>query len=128
MAHLTTEQRYTIWCMEKEGFSQVQIGEAIDKDKSVICRELKRNCDARNGSYRYELAIKKHAQRQKEKHKYIRFTDTVKEEFEALLRKDYSPEQIVGTLKKEGKATMSVERYYQHIWQDKRVGVHYTRT
>ncbi len=47
--------------MHDQGFSQVKIGQAIEKYKSVICRELKRNSDARSGEYRYELAVKKHA-------------------------------------------------------------------
>ena len=115
MTHITTEQRYTIWRMHDQGFSQVKIGQAIEKDKSVICRELKRNCDARSGKYRYELAVKKHANRQKEKRKHIRFTDTIKESVELLLRDDYSPEQVVGVLKKENKPCVSVERIYQHI-------------
>jgi IS30 family transposase len=35
------------------------------------------------------------------------------------LREDYSPEQVVGTLLKQGKSTVSTERIYQHIWEDK---------
>jgi len=120
MTHITTEQRYTIWRMRDQGFSQVKIGQAIEKDKSVICRELKRNCDARSGEYRYELAVKKHANRQKEKRKHLRFTDTIKESVQLLLQDDYSPEQVVGFLKKENKPCVSIERIYQHIWEDKR--------
>lgn len=122
MTHITTEQRYTIWCMRDQGFSQVEIGQAIQKDKSVICRELKRNSDARSGEYRYDLALTKHAKRQKEKRKHRYFTDDVKESIELLLQEDYSPEQVVGMLKKENRATVSVERIYQHIWKDKRAG------
>ncbi|WP_372645819.1 IS30 family transposase [Ancylomarina sp.] len=36
-----------------------------------------------------------------------------------MLRIDYSPEQVVGVLSKQGKRTVSVERIYQHIWDDK---------
>lgn len=39
---------------------------------------------------------------------------------EALLKADYSPEQIVGTLKKQNKEFISVERIYQHVWADKK--------
>lgn len=122
MTHITTEQRYTIWRMRDQGFSQVEIGQAIQKDKSVICRELQRNCDARSGEYRYDLALTKHAKRQKEKRKHRYFTDDVKASIELLLQEDYSPEQVVGMLKKENRATVSVERIYQHIWKDKRDG------
>jgi len=43
MSHLTKEQRYTISVMRKAGYSQKAIAESINKDKSVISRELKRN-------------------------------------------------------------------------------------
>jgi len=106
--------------MLKSGYKQIEISRAIGKDKSVISRELKRNSDARNGKYRDDLANRKYAKRQKEKHKHIRFTPSIKGEVEALLKKDYSPEQVVGTLKKEGKEYVSIECIYQHIWQDKK--------
>ncbi len=102
--HITTEQRYTIWRMQDQGFSQVKIGQAIEKHKSVICRELTRNSDARSGEYRYELAVKKHANHQKGKRKHLRFTDAIKESVELLLQDDYSPEQVVGFKKKENRS------------------------
>jgi IS30 family transposase len=36
------------------------------------------------------------------------------------LAQDYSPEQVVGTLKKGSKLHISAERIYQYIWQDKK--------
>jgi len=41
---------------------------------------------------------------------------SIKTESEALIREDYSPEQVVNTLKQQGKSTVSIERIYQHIW------------
>ena len=52
MSHLTKEQRYTIFVMKQQGFRNNQIANVIGKDKSVISRELKRNCDKRSGQYR----------------------------------------------------------------------------
>lgn len=120
MGHLTKEQRYTISSMLKIGYSQSEIAKVIGKDKSVISRELKRNSDARSGEYRSGLAQRKTNNRHKTKPKRIRFTDPVKANVEALLKEDYSPDQIVGTLKKQGKECVSHERIYQHIWQDKK--------
>ncbi|MGB0880842.1 MAG: IS30 family transposase, partial [Polaribacter sp.] len=120
MAHLTHEQRYTISCMLKQGYKQAEIAKAIGKDKSVVCREKKRNSDKRSGVYNDELAQKKYAKGQKEKPKLKRFTTSIQEEVERLLREDYSPEQVVGILKLEGKQTVSTERIYQHIWKDKK--------
>lgn len=50
----------------------------------------------------------------------MRFTPTVQQEIENLIKEDYSPEQIVGTLKINQKSTVSVEHIYQHIWEDKK--------
>ena len=122
MGHITQKQRYTISCMHKNGYRQSEIAIAIGKDKSVISRELKRNSDSRNGAYRDDLANRKYAKRQKEKHKYIKFIPSVQKDVEDLLKQDYSPEQVVGTLKKEKKYFVSIERIYQHIWADKRKG------
>lgn len=122
MSHITQEQRYTISQMLEQGCSKTSISEMLGKDKSVISRELKRNSDVRNGKYRYELAVKKHLLRQKEKHKHKRFTALIQQEAEALLQEDYSPEQVVGFLKKQEKETVSIERIYQHIWADKKSG------
>lgn len=121
MAHLTEGQRYTICCMLKQGYKQIEIAKAINKDKSVISREVKRNCDKRSGAYRHDLAIRKHKYRQKKKRKYVKFTSAIKQDVEALIREDYSPEQVVGFLNKQDKSSVSVERIYQHIWSDKSV-------
>lgn len=120
MSHLTLEQRYTIEVMCKEGYNKSAIAKAINKHKSVVYRELDRNCDKRSGVYRHDLAQRKYAKRQQEKRKHIRFTSSVQKDVETLLKEDYSPEQIVGTLKKQEKPTVSIERIYQHIWADKK--------
>lgn len=127
MSHITVSQRYTISRMLNQGYKQVEIAKVIDKDKSVISRELKRNADSRSGIYKDELASRKYAKRQKEKHKYIKFTSEMQQEVEVLLRQDYSPEQVVGVFLKQGKPIVSVERLYQDIWDDKKAsGTLYT--
>lgn len=122
MSHITLEQRYTIQVMIASGHKRKEIAKAIGKDKSVLSRELKRNSDGRSCEYRADLAQRKYCKRQKEKPKQKRFTAKVQQEVETLLREDYSPEQVVGTLNKQGKKTVSVERIYQHIWTDKKGG------
>jgi len=120
MSHITSEQRYTISCLLAQGFSQSKIGKVLGKSKSVICREIHRNKDLRSGDYKPDLAEKKYRMRQAQKKKHIRFTDSVKRDVEALIKEDYSPEQIVGTLAKRGVPCVSSERIYQYIWEDKR--------
>lgn len=120
MSHLTLEQRYTIEVMCKEGYKKSAIAQAIKRDKSVVYRELNRNCDKRSGVYHHDLAQRKYDKRQQEKRKHIRFTPSVQQDVETLLKEDYSPEQVVGTLKEQGKPTVSTERIYQHVWADKK--------
>ncbi|MDD2278161.1 MAG: IS30 family transposase [Bacteroidales bacterium] len=50
----------------------------------------------------------------------MRFTPSVQQDVETLLKEDYSPEQVVGTLKEQERPTVSIERIYQHIWADKK--------
>lgn len=114
------EQRYTIEVMCKEGHEKNAIAKAINRDKSVVYRELNRNCDKRSGLYHHDLAQRKYDKRQQEKRKYIRFTPSVQQDVETLLKEDYSPEQVVGTLKGQERPTVSIERIYQHIWADKK--------
>jgi len=120
MSHLTYEQRYAISVMLKAKYRQKQIAEAMDKDKSVVSREIARNCDKRNGNYDADLAERKYEKRRDSKPKKVHFTAEIQEMVEDKLAKKYSPEQIVGVAKKQGVACVSHERIYQHIWKDKR--------
>jgi IS30 family transposase len=120
LSHLTFEQRYPIEVMFNQGYKKIDIAKAIKRDKSVVSREISRYCDGRFGHYNHDLAQRKYDKRLKEKPKYVRFTPTVQQEIENLIKEDYSPEQIVGTLKINQKSTVSVERIYQHIWEDKK--------
>ncbi len=122
MKHLTVEQRYTISVMRRQKCKQSEIAITIGKDKSVVSRELKRNCDKRSGSYNSDLAQRKYNQRQKDKPKHIKFTKEVESFVESLLVRDFSPEQITGRAKLKGINCVSHERLYQHIWQDKKKG------
>ena len=99
MSHLTLEQRYAIEVMFKQGFKKIDIAKAIKRDKSVVSRAIRRYCDGRSGHYNHDLAQRKYDKRQKEKPKYVGFTPTVQQEIENFIQEDYSPEQIVGTLK-----------------------------
>ncbi len=120
MKHITDKQRYTISVMNEQGYKQKEISKAVKKDKSTISRELVRNCDKRSSKYDWSLAQRKHEKRQKQKAKHIYFTSEVKELVDKWLEEDYSPEQIRGRAKIEGKECVSHERIYQYIWEDKK--------
>ena len=122
MSQLTKAQRYTISVMRKQNFPMGEIAAAIGKHKSTISRELRRNCDRRSGRYDADLAQRKCERRQKGKPHRVRFTEEVRLRVEAMLREDYSPEQVVGRCRLEGLECVSVETIYQYVWGDKRRG------
>lgn len=122
MKHLTLEQRYEISAMYKNGASQKNIAIALGKNKSTISRELKRNCDGRNGQYRAALAQTKSDRRHKEKPKKEYFTNEIKQFVDVWINEEYSPEQIVGRALLQGFKCVSAERIYQYIWDDKKHG------
>ena len=122
MSHLTYEQRYTIAQLRQNQYKLEAIGKIIGKDKSVISRELRRNCDFRNGFYKADLAQQKCNSRHKEKIKRIYFTDDIKIHVDADIKNDFSPEQISGTAKLNAIPCVSHERIYRYIWADKKVG------
>ena len=108
--------------MKSKGFKQKDIALIVGKDKSVISRELKRNCDKRDGSYRSDLAQKKCNARHKEKAKKIYFTYEIERYIIEGIQKFYSPEQIVGNAKKIKMPFVSIERVYQFVWANKHQG------
>jgi len=121
MGHLTEVQRYTIARMEQADYARKDICIAIDKDKSVLSRELKRNSSKRG----YSAALaQEYANERKERFRRNRkFTDEVKTHvIKCLTQEQWSPEQIVGDAKRRGIKMVSCERIYQFIREDKRNG------
>ncbi len=121
MSHITYEQRYTIQKMLEQKKSQTEIANTIGKHKSVVCREIKRNSN-RDGGYSADSARRKAELRVKNKPKSKRLTESLLLEITHYLSLKYSPEQITGRLRKEGKPMVSHECIYQYIWKDKRNG------
>lgn len=118
--HITEEQRYAISMMLQIPMSKKAIAEAIGVDKSTVYREIKRNCDARSGSYSMELAQRKADRRKQQKHRKEVLTPAMRKRIIKLLKKGFSPEQIVGRSRLEGIAMVSHETIYRWIWEDKR--------
>ena len=52
--------------------------------------------------------------------KKIKFTQSVQQLVDYWLNEDYSPEQIAGRAKLEGRECVSHERIYQYVWQNKK--------
>ena len=122
MSHITESQRYTIARLYSKGAAQTYIAKIINKDKSVVCREIRRNKDKRSGIYNSDLAQRKYEKRIKEKPKKKRFDQATEKRVKGLIRNELSPEQVVGYCKKNNIFCVSHERIYQYIWRDKKLG------
>lgn len=116
---LTREQRYQIYAYRKAGWTQTRTAMQLRVHKSTISREISRNrgrrgyrakqaqvfCEARRaGSYRARIGVREW------------------QRVEALIRREWSPEQVRDRLAEEGQRPISHERIYQHLCQDKLAG------
>jgi transposase, IS30 family len=122
MAQITFEQRYKISALFEAGKSRTEIAVALNKHKSTIGRELRRNSDKRNNEYRPDLAEKKCRERHRKKPKKIVLSPEIKKHIKIKLKERFSPEQIWGRAKLEGHKMVSPESIYQYIWEDKKEG------
>lgn len=117
---ITSEERYILATLRKQGFNQSEIARELGRHRSTICRELKRNCSRFDGSYRPSKAIERTAGRRSRSRRNQRFTRNDLRRVEALLRERWSPEQICGRLR--GSLSISHETIYRHIWRDRILG------
>ena len=116
---LTREQRYQIHILIKEGYNQTQIALRVGFDKSTISRELRRN----GGEHGYFPNQADGMARRRRCHSHgPRIPLKTWRRVERLLRQQWSPEQISGRLELERHGTVSHERIYLHIYEDKRRG------
>lgn len=119
MSQLTAQQRYTIAQLLKQGKTQKEIAQTIEKDKSVVSREIKRNSN-KDGTYTATGAQMKADKRKRRLRSYRTFTSEMERIIKLFLTKhQWSPEQIVGHCKNKAIPMVSVERIYQFIREDK---------
>lgn len=118
-AQLTLEQRYQIYAYLKAGFTQSAIAKDMRVHKSTISREIVRNQGKRG--YRPNQAHQKAMVRRSLKPK-ARIDSSTWALVDGLIKQDWSPEQISGRLFKEQDISISHERIYLYIYQDKYQG------
>ena len=118
--HLSLEERHYIELSLKMGVSQNKISDTLGRSQSSITREITRNTGMRG--YRHNQANNFAVERHKNKEKAIKLTAEIKEQLNIYIKKDWSPEQIVGRLKYEGNINLHHETVYQYILEDKLSG------
>lgn len=119
---ITYEERYTIGLLRRQGLSGSAIARVLGRHRSTISREVRRNSTTHDGGYRPQLADWYANGRRKKSRRYSRFDPSQWAQILALLRQDWSPEQIAGWLRRHRKLKISHETIYRHVWRDKRRG------
>ena len=122
---LTEDDRIEIYAMKQAGKTQTYIADRLGVHRSTICRELLRNTGQRG--YRPKQAHRLTIERRQQARKAVKMTPQTIRYIEHKIRQEHSPEQIAGRMKVDPDyhgPTVSHERIYQHIWQDKDNGGH----
>lgn len=121
--HLTTDERYQIEDLRREGYLQVAIAEKLGRASSTVSREMERNQGERVWRARQADDKAKKRLKARGKSNARKVSETVWEEAkEALRTVQWSPEQIAGRLKQQGQDGISHETIYQRILVDKKAG------
>jgi IS30 family transposase len=118
--HLTQEERYQIHALRRQNISLARIAADLQRDRSTISRELKRN--ATPSGYKPAAAHKQARALQCQRRNARHFTVQQWSHVDAYLRMHLSPQQCSGRLKLEKALHISPECIYQHAYQDKATG------
>lgn len=119
--HLTSEQRYAIFVLLQQKKSRKEIARTIGVSESTLSREIRRNSGKRG--YQYKQAQVKATDRQRRLQNYRRLTLEIRNIIrEKISKMQWSPQQIVGWLRKQGKDSVCVETVYAYIRADKENG------
>ena len=117
---LTEEDRIEIYAMKQAGNEQNIIAATLGVHPSTISRELARNTGLRG--YRPKQAQQNTLHRRLTARKTVKMTPKTIGYIETKLAEQHSPEQIAERMKLDPDwhgPTVSHERIYQHVWQDK---------
>ena len=118
---LTPDERYAIAGCRLEGLGASAIAERVKRHRTTIWRELRRNRSA-DGGYRPVIAERKAQNRRRLAHRPWRFTAADLALIAERLSWHWSPEQIAGRLRRDGRLQISPETIYPYVWADKRGG------
>ena len=119
---LTSGERYMLSALRRQGLHQAAIARQLGRHRSTIGRELQRNGSRWDGSYRPSVAIERTSGRRSRSRRNQRFTRTDLRRVDALLRQQWSPEQVSGYLRRHRLLSISHETIYRHVWRDRRHG------
>ena len=119
---LSTEERYQIGALRREGLTSAQVATALGRHRCTIAREIKRNATAYDGAYRPNVAVELTNGRRRRSRRNARYSGADFAQIALLVREHWSPVQIVGRYRREGRPVMSHETMYLRIWADRSRG------
>ena len=119
---ITFAERYALGVLRQRGLAPAAIARVLGRHRSTIGREVHRNGAHSDGTYRPQLADWYARGRRSRSRRNQRFTTAEWERIRALLREDWSPEQVAGRLRRDQELRISHETIYRYIWADKRHG------
>lgn len=119
---ITFAERYTLGLLRQRGLAPAAIAQVLGRHRSTVWREVRRNQAHSDATYRPQLADWYARGRRSRSRRNRRFTAAAWARVQALLRQDWSPEQVAGWLRRRGELAISHETIYRYIWADKRAG------
>ncbi|MBI3757336.1 MAG: IS30 family transposase [Deltaproteobacteria bacterium] len=122
--HLTLEERYQIQVLLRCGSSHDKIARSLDRSRSTIDREIKRNRGS-DGPYLADRAdaLARARLRSRARANARKIDPGLWASVHQALAQHWSPEQIAGRLRLTGSPlTVSHESIYAHVYADKRAG------
>ena len=119
---LSPEERYMLARLRRQGLNQSEIARSLGRHRSTVCREVRRNSTRADGHYRAFTAQERTNGRRSRSRRNSRFNAEDFALVDDLLRRQWSPEQVAGWLRREGRLSISHETIYRHVWGDKKGG------
>ncbi len=114
---ITSDERYKIAALLWQGLNYSEVGRAIGRHRSTVMREVQRNL-CKDGDYRAFKADSRTRRRRRESRRKWQFADWQLQMISALVRLEWSPEQISGWLRLWRVCAISHETIYRFIWYD----------
>lgn len=121
---LAYEERITLSALSQQGLSVRHIAKIMGRHPSTLYREFQRNRCHGDGAYRSSKAQRRTRSRRSKSRRNAQYTEQDFLIVRKLLKKRWSPEQIVGHIRRNRlmKKRLSHETVYQYIWRDKAYG------
>jgi IS30 family transposase len=119
---LTQEERYIISAGSTARLSIREIPRRLNRSPSTVSREIRRNATTADDRYRAQKAHSYAVARRRRARRGSHFSRSTIADVARAVRQRWSPEQIFGTFKTQGRIVPSHETIYRHIGRDKRRG------